>query len=204
MKKKKVWLLGAVLVALTSVAVWSARTDIVSFPFSFGTYRGQDAFKVDENGDVHTYVGNILLGSALSRPSTTTDTYPNIQVPFYNNSQSVLTAGDVVVASGAFVSSSLTSGSITTAESTTTVLGVCAETVAVGAIGRMVISGYTTVKTTGTITPGGLAVSTNTFTTTGGFGGQIAPGTSVVIGTVFGKYLTGGTANTQLVLVNAQ
>lgn len=205
MKKKTGWFIGVLFFIALGVSINAARTDIISYPFDSGSLRGTDAWRVDSDGNMSTYTdlisktGDLSLGDALSRPSTTAGTYPNIQVPFYNGSGSTLVEGDVVVASGTFSSATQQMGSYVALLATTTVIGICQETVANGAVGRMAIAGYSLVRTTGPVTPGVVAVTSNTVTGSAGN----ATGT-IVVGSGIGKFMTGGTENTQLLLIDVQ
>lgn len=162
-----------------------------------GTLRTQSIAYIDSNRDLNLYDGDINLGSSQSRPTTTAGTYPGLLVPIYNGSGASLTEGMVVVSSA---NNNVTAGygTTTTAVATTTVLGIAAETIADGAVGLIRVGGWAIVKTTGSVFPGDVLVSTNVA----GYAGTTT-GTQVV-GTAIGKAVSKGTAagGNTLVLLN--
>ncbi len=197
---KKYW--QALLVLFVAGAIHAASnifTDLWTINGT-GTLNSTAIAWIDSSRDLSLYDGDIVLGGSGSQPSTTSGAYPGYQVPFYNASGGTLTEGDVVIASV-----TATSGTgymtTTTALATTTVMGICAGSVANGAIGWMKIAGWAIAKTTGTVNVGDLLVTTNTVA---GRLGRIAPAATVEEGAVVAKAAEVGTAagDTILVLLN--
>jgi hypothetical protein len=184
-------------------ALYSASSNIFSDIWAVsgtGTLNSTSVAWIDGSAyNLNLYQGSLVMGMNGSRPSTTSGTYPNIQVPFYNaNTATSITAGDILLAQ----TTSTTSGYMVTAPitATTTVAGIAMETVAPGAVGRMAVSGYALVHTSGTVYIGDLIVSSATSVTagvgSGGYGGRIgaAAGTSDLVGVVVGRAMSVGTA----------
>jgi hypothetical protein len=198
--KKKV-LLSLVLVGIGSLIYGASNifTDFLSISGN-GSLRNTSIFWIDANRDVSVYDGDVILGGSGSTPSTTAGTYPGVQVPFYNASATTLVQGNVIIASATNATAGAGYGSIAAVLSTTNVVGICAGTVASGAVGWMTVSGYALVLTTGTVNMGNVLVSTAGTVGTGaaGYAGAIVAPTS---GTDIGIAMSQGTAAGGLTLV---
>lgn len=203
MKKfKKSWLYAGAFIAIACFLPVKTLIAIPTFSdFSnfwaikgIGSLTNTAIAYIDSTRDFNLYDGDINQGVSGTRPSTTAGAYPGLTVPIYNGYSAAMAEGDVIIASVTATTSGYGSEGALTA--TTTVLGVAAEAIAVGAIGSMRVGGYAIVKTTGAVAIGDLLVSSAGVAGVGavGYAGKLAPGTSDLIGCVLGKAMSVGTA----------
>jgi hypothetical protein len=171
-KAKKYWVLG-VLSIIALVGIMKAA-NIVSLT-------NLNSLMLDGS----LYFGNAQEPNSVILNAKTSADLWSIKVPFYN-------ASGVTIAKGSIITSvsnaqNYAYGTVTTAVATTTVLGVSDGLYSAGTTGYMVIAGYCTILTTGTIHIGDILVSTMTA-------GYSAPSTGTqVVGSGVAKALSATT-----------
>lgn len=207
MKKFKALILTALALAVFGVVGYATRGDIMALIGS-GTLRGIEVFRISSTGDltltdsssytaltvdsttgeITTYNGDLALGSKGATISQSQ--YWSIKVPCYNVGPAV-TQGTVMVASNTGVGYC---HRVQAAIDVTSVIGVADASIAEGAIGNIVISGYAIVKTTGTISIGDALVSTGTVA------GYAGPDTTPTTGAKIGVAVESGGSGDDTVL----
>ena len=174
-------------------AAFAANADIQAYSGS-GALNNIDVFRITSTGDIKitdtssytalsidstsggldVYNGSLTLGAIGTTPSLSN--YFSIKVPCYNVGAAV-TVGTVMVASN--TGTGYCSQSPATLD-LTNVIGIAAGSIASGAVGNIVISGYGIIKTTGTVSIGDALVSTGT--SAGYAGADTTPTTGAKIG----------------------
>lgn len=213
----KKWLLAAILVVAVGGKAHAIVCGSNSTPVERFTVAGSEIYCLDQAGNItssgtFTLTGRILTSSSTVStgykignrqanptvtPTTSTGKYYGLQVPFINAGSGTMAAGALVI--GVSTGTGLNVPGFTLGIlSTTTWIGVNTESLAAGATGYMTVAGYGLALTTGTVAIGDELVST---TTTAGYMGAIAPGTSVLEGSVVGKAMSQGTATGGLTLI---
>lgn len=207
MKKAKIFIFSGLLVAALVAVGVATRGDITALIGS-GTLRGVEVFRISStgdltltdsasytaatvdstSGDITTYNGDLTLGSKGATISQSQ--YWSIKVPCYNVGEAV-TQGTVMVASNTGVGYC---HRVQAVIDVTSVIGVADASIAEGAIGNIVISGYAIVKTTGTIAIGDALVSTGTVA------GYAGPDTTPTTGAKIGVAVESGGSGDDTVL----
>lgn len=190
MKKRYLAAIAAFIV-ITASSLWAVYSGITSrwAILGEGSLANTALAYIDSEGDFFLYKGDVNLGDSGTTPSTSSGAYPGLLVPFYNASGTTIVEGNILIAST--TATSLTGAmTIGTALATTTVMGIAAETVASGAVGKMRVDGWAIVLTTGVVNIGDLIVTTNTVR---GYAGRLSPGTSELVGDYIGKAAQVGT-----------
>ena len=155
--------------------------------------------------------GTLTTGSALQfsndEDSPTAITFANVnehqvRVPITNKSGATMAKGTVILSStSAQAVAQVGWGSQAAILSTTSVLGVAAESIADGAVGWMAVDGFALVLTTGPIVPGNVVVSTAGTESAGvACYAGVTTGTQVV-GTNIGTAVSSGTAAGGLTII---